>query len=107
MFSYLLYTVVMANELAIQQIFMVFNDGLSKSTMAAMGDGIASTGVLPLYVWDRLFDSFSDESLSDVDNRNNDDVGELYIGIQLYSATAKTLKSWWPSWIAGYLDDEM
>ena len=26
---------------------------------------------------DRLFDSFSEELLSDVDNRNNDDVGEL------------------------------
>ena len=25
----------------------------------------------------RLFDSFSDESLSDVDDRNNNDVGEL------------------------------
>ena len=35
-----------------------------------------STGDLPPYVLDRLFDSFSDESLSDVDNRNND-VGEL------------------------------
>ena len=29
------------------------------------------------YVFDRLFDSFSDESLSDVDDRNNNDVGEL------------------------------
>ena len=26
---------------------------------------------------DGLFDSFSDKSLSDVDDRNNDDVGEL------------------------------
>ena len=26
---------------------------------------------------DRLFDSFSDESLSDVDDRNNNDIGEL------------------------------
>ena len=26
---------------------------------------------------DRLFDSFSDESFSDVDDRNNNDVGEL------------------------------
>ena len=29
------------------------------------------------HVLDRLFDSFSDESLSDVDDRNNNDVGEL------------------------------
>ena len=65
------------------------------------------TGDLPLYILDRLFDSFSDESLSDVDDQNNDDVGELYIGIQLCSATAKTLKSWQPSWIAGYHDNEM
>ena len=84
------------------ETFVVFNDGLSKSTMAAMADNITST-----YILDRLFDSFSDESLSDVDDRNNNDVGELYIGIQLCSATAKTLKSWWPSWIAGYHDDEM
>ena len=62
---------------------------------STMADGITSTGDLPPYVLDRLFDNFSDESLSDVDNRNNDDVGELYIGIQLCSATAKTL--WWPS----------
>ena len=59
------------------EIFSVFNDGLSKSTMAAVADGITSTGNLPPYVLDRLFDSFSDESLSDVDNQNNDDVGEL------------------------------
>ena len=45
--------------------------------------------------------------LSDVDDRNNDDVCELYTAIQLYSTTAKTLKSWWPSWIAGYHDKEM
>ena len=48
----------------------------------------------PPYVLDRLFDSFSNESLSDVDDGNNDDVGELYIGIQLCSTTAKNLKSW-------------
>ena len=75
--------------------------------MAAMADGISSTGNIPPYVLDRLFDSFGDESLSDVDDRNNDDVGELYIGIQLCSATAKILKSWQPSWSAGYHDDEM
>ena len=45
--------------------------------MAAMADGITSTDDLPPYVFDRLFDSFSDESLSDVDDRNNNDVGEL------------------------------
>ena len=78
----------MANVLAIQQsliiaqyhfteIFAVFNDGLSKSAMAAMAEGFTTTDDLPPYVLDRLFDSFSDESLSDVDNRNNDDVGEL------------------------------
>ena len=55
---------------------MVFNDGLLKSTMAVMADGITSTGDLPLYVLDRLFDSFSNESLSDVDELNND-VGKL------------------------------
>ena len=42
-----------------------------------MADGITSTGDLPPYVLDRLFDSFSDESLLDVDDRNNDDVGKL------------------------------
>ena len=41
-----------------------------------MMDGITSTGDLPPYVLDRLFDSFSKESLSDVD-RNNVDVDEL------------------------------
>ena len=45
--------------------------------MAAMADGIISTGNLPPYILDRLFDSFSDESLSDVNDRNNNDVGEL------------------------------
>ena len=42
-----------------------------------MVDGITSTDDLPPYVLDRLFASFSDESLLDVDNRNNNDVGEL------------------------------
>ena len=60
--------------------------------MAVMADGITSTGDLPPYVLDRLFDSFSDESLLDVDDQNNDDVGKLYIGIQLCLATAKKLK---------------
>ena len=57
----------------------VFNDYLSKSTMAAVEDGITSTGDLPPYVLDILFHSFSDESWADVDDRNNgvDDVGEL------------------------------
>ena len=45
--------------------------------MAAMADGIYSTDDLPPYVLDGLFDSFSDKSLSDVDDQNNDDVGEL------------------------------
>ena len=47
--------------------------------MATMADGITSTEDLPLYVMDRLFDSFSDESLSDIDDRNNDvdDVGKI------------------------------
>ena len=44
--------------------------------MAAMAHNITSTGDLPPYILDRLFDSFSDESLSDVDDQNND-VGEL------------------------------
>ncbi len=52
-----------------------------------MADGITSTNDLPPYVLDRLFDSFSKESLSDVDERHNNDVGEL--SIQLNSATAK------------------
>ena len=59
------------------EIFAVFNYELSKSTMAAMMDAITSTGDLPSYVLDRSFDSFRDESLLDVDDRNNDDVGEL------------------------------
>ena len=80
----------MANELAIRQrqsfiiaqyhfteIFAFFNDGLSKSAMAAMADSITSTDDLPLYVLDGLFDNFSNESLSDVDDRNNNDVGEF------------------------------
>ena len=45
--------------------------------MAAMADGVTSTDDLPPYVLDRLFDSFSHESLSDFDDRNNNDVGEL------------------------------
>ena len=45
--------------------------------MAAIADGITSTDDLPPYVLDIFFDSFSDESLSDVDDRNNKDVGEL------------------------------
>ena len=56
---------------------MVFNDELSKSMMDAMADGITSTGDLQLYVLDRLFDSFSKKFLSDVDDQNNDDVGDL------------------------------
>ena len=59
------------------EIFAVFNDGLSKSAMATMVDGITSTDNLPPYVLDGLFHSFSDESLSDVDDRNNNDIGEL------------------------------
>ena len=42
-------------------IFAGFNDGLSKSAVAAMPDGFTSTDDLPLYVLDRSFDSFSDE----------------------------------------------
>ena len=45
---------------------MVFNDGLSKSAMVAMADGITSTDNLPPYILDRLFYSYSNESLSDV-----------------------------------------
>ena len=56
------------------EIFAFFNDGLSKSAMAAMADGFTSTGGLPPYVLDGLFDSFSDESLSDADDLNNNDV---------------------------------
>ena len=58
------------------EIFAFFN-GLSKFAMAAMADGFTSTDDLPPYVLGGLFDSFSDESLSDVDDRNNNDVGEL------------------------------
>ena len=36
--------------------------------MAAMADGFTSADDLPPYVLDKLFDSFSDESLSDVDD---------------------------------------
>ena len=42
----------------------------------AMADGVTSTDDLPPYVLDGLFDSFSDEYLSDVNDRNNN-VGEL------------------------------
>ena len=47
--------------------------------MAAMADGFTSTGSLPPYVLDGLFYSFSDESLtlSDANDRNNNDVSEL------------------------------
>ena len=45
--------------------------------MATMADSITSTDDLPQYVLDGLFDSFSDEPLSDGDDRNNNDVGEL------------------------------
>ena len=45
--------------------------------MAAVADGFTSTDDLPPYVLDGLFYSFSDESLSDADDRNNNDVGEL------------------------------
>ena len=45
--------------------------------MAAMAEGVTSTDDLLPYVLDRLFDSFSNESLSDFDDRNNNDVGEL------------------------------
>ena len=45
--------------------------------MAAIADGFTSTEDLPPYVLDGLFDSFSDESLSDVHDRNINDVGEL------------------------------
>ena len=41
--------------------------------MVAMADGITSSGDLPPYVLDRLFDSFSNESLLDVDDLNYDD----------------------------------
>ena len=36
--------------------------------MASMADGFTSTDDLSPYVLDGLFDSFSDESLSDVDD---------------------------------------
>ena len=45
------------------EIFAFFNDGLSKSAMAAMADGFTSTDDLPPYVLDGLFDSFKDKSL--------------------------------------------
>ena len=45
--------------------------------MATMADGFTSTDDLPPFVLDGLFDSFSDESLSNVDDRNNNAVGEL------------------------------
>ena len=85
----MIYTVIMANKLAIRQrqsfiiaqynfteIFAVFNV-LSKSAMVAMVDGFISTGGLPPYVLDGIFNSFSDESLSDADDRNNNDVSKL------------------------------
>ena len=58
-------------SISFTEIFAFFNDGLSKSSMTAMADGFTSTVDLSPYVLDRLFDSFSDVSLSDVDDRNN------------------------------------
>ena len=56
------------------EILPLFNDGLSKSAMAAMADGFTSTDDLPPCALDGVFISFSNESLSDVDDRNNKDV---------------------------------
>ena len=50
--------------------------------MAAMADGFTSNDDLPPYVLDGLFNSFSDESLSDADDRNNNDVSELRLSDQ-------------------------
>ena len=59
------------------EIVAFFNDGLSKSAVAAMADAFTSTDDLPAYVLDGLFDSFSNKFLLDVDDRNNNDVGKL------------------------------
>ena len=45
--------------------------------MAALAYGFTSTDGLPPYVLDGLSDSFSDEFLSDADDRNNNDFSEL------------------------------
>ena len=42
--------------------------------MSTMADGFTSIDKLPPYVLDGLFDSFSDESLLEVDDRKNNDV---------------------------------
>ena len=42
-----------------------------------MADGFTSTDDLSPYVLEGLFNSFRDKSLSDVDDRNNNNVGEL------------------------------
>ena len=56
---------------------MSYSVAAIKCMMAAMADGITTTSDLPQYALNRLFDRFSGKSLSDVDDRNNDDVGEL------------------------------
>ena len=58
--SYAVAAIVYYRSISFYGDFRVFNDGLSKSAMAAMADGITSTKDLPPYVLDRLFDSFSD-----------------------------------------------
>ena len=58
------------------EIFPIFEDGLSKSTMA---EGSISSSDLPSYVLDGLFDSFGKETVSDADDdlRNYNDVSKL------------------------------
>ena len=87
--EYISYSVVAIVDYHSILFYGVFSDGLSKSTNAAMANGITSTGDLPPYVLDRLFDSFSDEYLLMLMIKTTmmlPFVGELYIDIQLCSA---------------------
>ena len=58
-------------------IFMVFEDGLSKFMLATVKEGSNSTIHLPPYVSDGLFDSFDEETIPDDDIRNYNDVRKL------------------------------
>ena len=83
------------------EIFAVFNEGLSKSIMA---DGITSLAIYYRMFWtDYLIVLVMNlcQMLTIIT------MMLANIGIQLRSATTKTLKLWRPSWIAGYNDDKM
>ena len=60
------------------EIFLAFEDGLSKPAVATMAEGSISTSDLRSYVLDGLFDSLGKETiLEDDDIKNYADVDEL------------------------------